>query len=63
VKAVPHPLRPNMFYILREGFLLPRHTSGGFLTGPDQMFAATEFGFQGEMGTKYLPKSDAMPFL
>ena len=60
---VPVELRPNMFYILKSGFLLPQGDSG-FKLGPPQMFTGEEFHFQGAMSiAKSIPSSDAIPFL
>ncbi len=62
LESVPVTLRPNMFFILNQGFIMPRGKNG-FANGPDQMFTDDKFVAQGEMGTTGIPKSLAPPFL
>lgn len=62
LRDVPAPLRPNMFYLLGHGFLLPS-SDGSFPIGHDQLFVEEKFHYQGAMGTKTIPKSNAPTFL
>ena len=60
--SVPATLRPNMFFLLNKGLIMPCRESA-FALGPDQLFTGDNFAGQGAMGTKTLPKSLATPFL